>query len=228
VKVAIAVLALLSAGPALALTVGETYNQLIIEKGKPQGVTTSDGFQILSYPDVIVKLKDGAVVSLRATDKAHAVFAAPTPAPSPLPVAVPAPAPVAPVVAAPSDASSAWETRVGPAIALAQAKRLHILITFTGADWDNWSTKMDREVYSQPEFASYARDRFVLLRLDYPRHSAQPSDVAAQAADMLRRCKVVAFPTAIIMDEDTRILARIEGYRPGGPANFIQLMQPYE
>lgn len=223
-KLAIAVLALLSAGPALAVTVGETYNQLIVEKGKPQGITTADGFQVLAYADVIVRLKDGVITSLRTTDKAHASFATPTPAPSPLPTAVPTQAPPAPAVAAPS----LWETHVGQAIALAQARHLHILISFTGSDWDTWSTKMEAEVYSQPEFAAYVRDRFVLLRLEYPRHSAQPADVSAQNGDMLRRCKVLAFPTAIIMDEDTRILARFEGYRPGGPGNFIQLMQPYE
>ena len=50
-----------AAGSALSAVVGETYDQVIAEKGKPTSFVEAGSMQILSYPDATIKLKDNVV-----------------------------------------------------------------------------------------------------------------------------------------------------------------------
>ena len=44
--------------------------------------------------------------------------------------------------------------------ALAQAKQEHklVMLDFTGSDWCGWCIKLNRDVFSKPEFAKYAKE----------------------------------------------------------------------
>jgi protein disulfide-isomerase len=212
--------ALLAATSALAVTIGDPYDKVIAEKGAPVAVLNAGSVRVLSYSDSIIKIKDGAVISVRATDKS---FASIGNQPSPTPAVVkPKPAPV------PYDGPAVWETELGAAMDQARAKRCHVLILYTGSDWCSWCKKMDAEVYSQSEFAKYSHDKFVLLKLDYLRHSPQPEAVRSQNAEMLQRYDVHGFPFAVIVDVNGNAIGRFEGYQEGGPAHFIQMLKAYE
>jgi hypothetical protein len=87
---AAACILLLSVSPAWALSVGETYQQLIAEKGNPKSSIVAGSMRMLNYPGMMIKIKDGAVVSITATE-----YKTP-PAPSPTPVPSPTPTPVLP------------------------------------------------------------------------------------------------------------------------------------
>ena len=196
----------MAAAAAHAVAVGDTYDQVVAEKGAPPGISIAGSVRILTYPDAIIRVKGGVVVSVRAPDK-------------------PADAPAG-AAAAPYDGPAVWETDAGAAMAQARARTCSVLILFTGSDWCPWCKKMDAEVYSQPEFARFAHEKLVLLKLDYPRHTPQPDAIKAQNAEMRGRYGVSAFPTALVVDADGKVLARIKGYQPGGPARFIQMLRP--
>jgi thioredoxin-related protein len=87
---------------------------------------------------------------------------------------------------------------------------------------------MDAEVYSQPEFARYSHEKFVLLKLDYLRHSTQPDAVRTQNNEMLQRYNVHGFPYVVVADANAKALTRIDGYHEGGPDHFIHMLQGYE
>lgn len=57
--------ALLLGAPAGAVNDGDTYDQVIKQKGKPQSQIAAGTTQVLSYADSIIKLRDGVVVSVR-------------------------------------------------------------------------------------------------------------------------------------------------------------------
>jgi thiol-disulfide isomerase/thioredoxin len=204
-------------GPAFALSVGETYDQVVAEKGAPLGTSSTGSVRILTYPDAIVRLKDGAVVSFRVPDKAPPAANLAYPA-----MARPRPA------EADSDGPAVWETDVGTAMDQARARKCRVLILFTGSDWCPWCKKMDAEVYSQPEFAKYSHEKLVLLKLDYPEHTPQPDALRAQNAEMRERYGVRGYPQAVIVDMGGRIVTRVKGYQQGGPSHFIQLIQAQE
>ena len=216
VKFGFAILSLMAAVPAFAVNIGDTYDQVVAEKGTPVGTSSAGSMRILTYPDVIIRMKGDAVVSIRAPDKA--------------PPANPAAMPAAKARSAPADYNgpAAWETDFGAAMDQARARKCRVLILFTGSDWCPWCKKMDAEVYSQPEFARHSNEKLVLLKLDYPRHTPQPDALKAQNAEMRERFGVTGYPQVVIVDAGAKILGRIKGYQEGGPSHFIQMIQAYE
>jgi len=74
------VLALLVFGTVVSTgfsaTVGETFDQLVAEKGKPKSQMTAGDLRVVTYPDALIKLRDNVIVSVKP-------IAAPTPTPVP-------------------------------------------------------------------------------------------------------------------------------------------------
>ena len=202
-KLAVPLLAALALAPALAVTVGDTLESVVAEKGQPLSTATTGSVRILTYPDAVIRLKDGAVVSVRVPEKP----------------------PAGPAAAPPGNGPAVWETDAGAAMDQAKARNCRVLILFTGSDWCPWCKKMDAEVYSRPEFASFSRRELVLLKLDFPRHTAQPDAVRSQNAGLRERYGVSGFPTAVLVDATGRVVTTIEGYQQGGPGHFIEMLR---
>jgi hypothetical protein len=74
----------LAAATAWGVGVGDTYPQVLAKKGTPSGSIVAGSLQVLNYPNMTIRLKDGVVVSVKA------VADAPPPLSSP-PAGAPAP-----------------------------------------------------------------------------------------------------------------------------------------
>jgi hypothetical protein len=74
---------LLLAAAAFGTDVGDTYQQVISENGKPKSQIEAGAVKILNYPNETIKLRDDVVVSVTAVQHASAQGAEPTPQPSP-------------------------------------------------------------------------------------------------------------------------------------------------
>ena len=59
-----------------------------------------------------------------------------------------------------------WLTSVPDAQAQAKKESKLVLLDFTGSDWCSWCKKLDAEVFSQPQFADYAKKNLVLVEVD--------------------------------------------------------------
>ncbi|HXN35112.1 MAG TPA: hypothetical protein VN877_03010 [Opitutaceae bacterium] len=81
---------LLAASVARGVSVGETYQQVVAEKGNPTSSINAGSMRMLNYPDLMIKVKDGLVVSVTA------VAAKPAPTPPP---GNPTPTPISPTAA---------------------------------------------------------------------------------------------------------------------------------
>jgi protein disulfide-isomerase len=239
VKLALPVLALASAASVLGVTVGETYDQVIAEKGRPVGIMYGTATEILTYPDMVLKVTNGAVVTIKSTQKGHPAAAAPaTPAAPPRPpvakftlTADTAPhIPMSEGVTPPPEyhGPPMWEPDVGSALHEAQVLGRHVLVVFVGSDWCEPGQKLEDEVFASPDFAVYTHNKYVIVRLDFPKNLPQPDSVRDANADMRRRFGVKGFPSVVIMDENSRFLTRVEGYQGGGPDAFIRMMKQYE
>jgi hypothetical protein len=216
VNKAFLILFLAGSAPAFATALGDSYARVIAEKGPPVGVMGAGSTQILTYPDAIIKIADGIVVSIRAPSKSQP--AAPRPAAET--TAKPAPAAEA--------GPAAWGSDFGAALDEARARNCHVLILYTGSDWCTWCKRMEAEVYSQPEFARYSRDKLVLLKLDFPRRTPQAEELKNQNAQLLSRYNVSGFPTALLVDAKGAVISRFDGYQEGGPGHFVGMLQRYE
>jgi thioredoxin-related protein len=114
-----------------------------------------------------------------------------------------------------------WSTDLSAAKAQAAKESKKLLLDFTGSDWCVYCKKLDAEVFTTPEFATFAKD-YVLVRVDYPRGKELPAAEKEQNAVLKAKYKIQGYPTVIVVDDTGHELRRAEGYDPGsGPTAFL-------
>ncbi|MCX6966399.1 MAG: thioredoxin family protein [Verrucomicrobia bacterium] len=117
-----------------------------------------------------------------------------------------------------------WLTDYAKALAQAKAQNRPVLIDFTGSDWCGWCMKLDKEVFSLEDFKSYAAQKLVLLKIDFPRRRALAPAETMQNQKLANQYKVEGFPTVIVLNPDGTKAGQL-GYQPGGPKAFISALE---
>jgi uncharacterized protein YyaL (SSP411 family) len=116
-------------------------------------------------------------------------------------------------------AAEGWTEDFEAAKAQAKAEGKDLLIDFTGSDWCGWCVRLTKEVFSQEDFKSYADERFVLVKLDYPSKKPQSDEIKAQNEKLKAAFGIQGFPTIILADADGKGYAKT-GYKAGGPKAY--------
>ena len=108
-----------------------------------------------------------------------------------------------------------------------EAKTNHklLFLNFTGSDWCGWCIKLDKDVFSQPQFKDYAHDNLVLVELDFPRKKSQPTEERKQNMELAQKYEVLGFPTIVVLNSDGQTVWKFDGYFPGGLEAFIAQLQ---
>ena len=117
-------------------------------------------------------------------------------------------------------AKDGWSEDYDKALAQAKADKKLVLLDFTGSDWCGWCIKLDKEVFSQAEFAEYAKKNLVLVELDFPRSKEQSKELKAQNTKLQGEFKIQGYPTIIVLNSEGKKVGEL-GYQPGGPKAFI-------
>jgi len=99
---------------------------------------------------------------------------------------------------------------------LAVSLKRPILIDFTGSDWCGWCMKLDREVFSTPQFKRLAKRSVILMKVDLPRKKKLPADVLKQNRQLAQKFGVRGFPTLVLVDASGTEKRRIGGFPSGG------------
>jgi uncharacterized protein YyaL (SSP411 family) len=115
-----------------------------------------------------------------------------------------------------------WNSSLAAALQQAQATQRPVLAVFSGSDWCKPCMMLKQEVFDQPEFVQFAKDRFVLARFDFPRNKKNrlpdaQTKLNEEAAAKLN--KEGAFPSVVLISPAGQVLART-GYRPGGATAY--------
>lgn len=117
-------------------------------------------------------------------------------------------------------AAEGWGDNYAKAKAQAKAENKLVLLDFTGSDWCVWCIKLNKEVFSQPEFKEYAAKNLVLMEVDFPQTKPQAAPIKQQNAKLQAQYKIEGFPTVIVLDSKGKKVGQL-GYQPGGPKAFI-------
>jgi len=117
-------------------------------------------------------------------------------------------------------ADATWLTDFQKAQAEAKAGHKLILLEFTGSDWCIWCIRLEAEVFSQPEFADFAKKNLVLVRADFPRAKPLSAEVRKQNQELAQRYEIGGFPTIVVLNEEGKQVGLL-GYVPGGPGPFL-------
>lgn len=113
-----------------------------------------------------------------------------------------------------------WFSDFRQAQAEAKAGRKLLLLNFTGSDWCIWCIKLEREVFSQPEFQDYAKDKLVLMTVDFPRAKPLSAEVRKQNEELAQKYSIEGFPTIVVLNGDGKQVGEL-GYVPGGATAFV-------
>jgi thioredoxin-related protein len=114
-----------------------------------------------------------------------------------------------------------WSTDLEAAKAQAARESKHVMINFTGSDWCGWCMRLKQEVFSQPEFESFAAKNLVLVEIDFPKRKQIPQATLRANAQIADRFKVTGYPSLVFLNPAGKETGRT-GYQPGGAKAFVQ------
>jgi len=110
-------------------------------------------------------------------------------------------------------AATGWGDDYDKALAQAKTEKKLVLLDFTGSDWCSWCMKLDKEVFSKPDFKAFAKENLVLVTVDFPNKKLSRK-LEKQNADLKAKYGPNGFPTLVLADPDGKEVHRIGGYKP--------------
>ncbi len=107
---------------------------------------------------------------------------------------------------------------------IAEKKNKKILANFTGSDWCGWCKKFHKEVFSKDKFIDYSKDKYVLVKVDFPVKNKIPENLREINQNLAEIYSVQGYPTILVLTPEGEELARF-GYVAGGVNSFIDKLE---
>ena len=104
-----------------------------------------------------------------------------------------------------------WLTDLETAKKQAAAENKAILVDFTGSDWCGYCIRLKKNIFDKPEFADYAKDKFVLLEVDVPRNPQFDRALLARNRELCKRYKVGGYPTIMVLTSEGEVAGGFVG-----------------
>ena len=120
--------------------------------------------------------------------------------------------------------NTTWLTDLAKAQTTAKEEKKLVLLDFTGSDWCPPCKMLHRTVFTSKEFENLAKDKFVLVLVDFPRTHALPAEQKQKNEDLAAKYSVEAFPTVIVLDANGKQALREEGYN-GDSKDYLGKLQ---
>jgi protein disulfide-isomerase len=122
-----------------------------------------------------------------------------------------------------------WHTDLNKAIEISNQESKPLFLFFTGSDWCGWCIRLQKEVFKTPEFAAWAKDKVVLVEVDFPRRTQQPEQLKAQNMQLQQFFSVPGYPTVWFAKPTGLVDGKIgfeqlgrSGYLAGGPTVWLE------
>jgi thioredoxin-related protein len=224
---------------AIQIELGASYNDVILALGEPDGELSAGTKTILTYGKAQLVLRDKKVTSISQGFDSHLKERVETKSniddkrkaglvnlrgewmsPEAKKQITQAETRKRLSSAANRSTTETWFTNFAQASALAKKQNKKMLLNFTGSDWCSWCIRLDREVFSQPEFTNYANEHYVLVKLDFPKKTSISQALQKQNIDLSKKYKVRGFPTIVVLNPSGKIHTT-SGYVRGGPQAFL-------
>lgn len=117
-----------------------------------------------------------------------------------------------------------WMTDMEAAKAKAAAENKLVLADFTGSDWCYYCKLLSEKVLNTPEFADYAKDKFVLMEVDMPREKPLSPEQTAQNQALCEQYHIKGFPTILVITPQGEVL----GGFVGGASSLQEVQEPLD
>ena len=124
-----------------------------------------------------------------------------------------------------SEVPDGWLVGLDRAKDLAAESGRDILLNFSGSDWIPPSIELERRVFTKPEFITPALEKFVLVRLDFPRKRHSQSE-ALQEANLKAAAhyEVRSHPMVVLADPQGRPYSSVDYKTNLEPELFLKML----
>jgi len=117
-----------------------------------------------------------------------------------------------------------WQTDLNQAKAKAVEEGKNIVLVFQGSDWCAPCMKLEKEIWTNDEFKTYAKDHFVMLLADFPKKrgnalSPEQQEKNNKLAETYN--KNGFFPLVVILDKEGNVLGQT-GYKKMSSREYIE------
>jgi thioredoxin-related protein len=114
----------------------------------------------------------------------------------------------------------AWLIDNEEAQEVARSEGRPIFMIFVGSDWCVWCERMEDEILSTVQFADYAGEHLILLKIDFPKSIELPEARMKKNRKLQNIYRISGYPTVVITDSEGAVLGRLP-YMTGGPEPFL-------
>jgi protein disulfide-isomerase len=121
-----------------------------------------------------------------------------------------------------------WHNNIDEAIKVSKFENKPLFLFFTGSDWCGWCIRLQKEVFKTPEFEAWAKDKVVLVELDFPRRTPQADALKIQNNQLQQFFQVRGYPTVWFTKAGAPVDGKTSfeqlgssGYVAGGPAVWL-------
>jgi len=122
-----------------------------------------------------------------------------------------------------------WKTNFEQAKQQAHDDHKKLIMVFQGSDWCAPCMKLDREIWSSDTFKSYAKDHYVMVKVDFPRKKSNelPEGQQAQNAKLAETYnKKGFFPFVVVLNHDGKVIGET-GYKHISPDEYIHHLDSF-
>ena len=119
-----------------------------------------------------------------------------------------------------------WEQNYDAGLEKAKKdKKLVMVDMYT--DWCGWCKRLEEEILTKSEFKNYAKEKLILVKLDFPRQIEQSEALQNQNRTLAAQYAIKGYPTVIVLDPAGRAVKQL-GYQEGGPGPFVSALRAVE
>jgi thioredoxin-related protein len=105
-----------------------------------------------------------------------------------------------------------WHESIDQALQESSTTGKPVLALFTGSDWCKYCVMLKSDVFDSDSFGNWAKDRVILLSLDYPKRSLQSSQIQQQNEELSKRYKISGYPTVLFLDSQGNVIGKGPGH----------------
>ncbi|MAS94303.1 MAG: hypothetical protein CMO55_13985 [Verrucomicrobiales bacterium] len=115
-----------------------------------------------------------------------------------------------------------WHDDYQSGVEQARKEGKDLLLVFTATSWIEICEEFYKEILRQPDFMQPVSEKFVLIKLEYPKDGKLQKEEAFQKSLLRDAYRVNGFPTVVFTDAEGRPFG-MNGYMPVTPAEYAEV-----